>query len=154
MAFSSNDKVIDSREVIDRLRELLDEKEAIENEIESIKSELEETESMTEEHDTVCRNLDDSRESLRQWEEENAEELASLESLNEEGESEFSDWSYGTSLINADYFEEYCQDMLVDCCTLPKNLPHYIVIDWEATADNLRADYTVIEFEGQTFLAR
>ena len=37
---------------------------------------------------------------------------------------------------------------------MPKEIPHYIVIDWEATANNLRADYTTIEWGDQTYYVR
>jgi hypothetical protein len=33
-------------------------------------------------------------------------------------------------------------------------LPDWIVIDWDATADNLKVDYTEVEFDGVTYLVR
>jgi hypothetical protein len=43
---------------------------------------------------------------------------------------------------------------LEDCGESPRDLPFYIVIDWEETADNLRVDYTEVDFEGTTYLFR
>lgn len=59
-----------------------------------------------------------------------------------------------TSLIHENYFMEYCQEMLEDCGDLPKDLPSYIVIDWERTAENLRHDYTSIDYDGETYYVR
>jgi hypothetical protein len=44
--------------------------------------------------------------------------------------------------------------MLEDCGEIPRDLPHYIAIDWEATAQNIRVDYTEIDFDGQAYLVR
>ena len=41
---------------------------------------------------------------------------------------------YPVTLIADEYFTEYAIDMLKDCGELPANIPHYIVIDEEATA--------------------
>lgn len=85
---------------------------------------------------------------------DDARELLILEALNEEGSSVTSDWAYGELLIHEDYFTEYCKEMLDDCGDLPSNMPDYIVIDWDATAENLKADYTEIDFDGTTYLVR
>ncbi len=85
--------------------------------------------------------------------EDDVSELAVLKALAEEGES-LADWTHGVAIIRESYFTDYCQDMLDDCGDLPKDLPSYLVIDWEATAHNLRMDYTEIEFDGITYLAR
>ena len=77
-------------------------------------------------------------------------ELAELEEL----ESEVSEWSDGNTLIPESEFTDYCREMLEDCGALPKGLPHYVVIDWDATADNLKADYSTAEFQGETYLYR
>jgi len=91
------------------------------------------------------------------WEDENqedAEELKNLTTLQDELGGYCEDWKYGTTLIREDYFEEYVQDMLEDIGELPKDLPSYIVIDWDKTAYNVRQDYTSGEFDGITYWAR
>jgi hypothetical protein len=80
--------------------------------------------------------------------------LEDLRAFREEFEGYCEDWRYGVQLIPEDRFEEYCKELLADIGDIPKNLPSYIVIDWAATADNLRADYTEGEFRGHTYLAR
>jgi hypothetical protein len=52
------------------------------------------------------------------------------------------------TLIADEYFTEYAIDMLKDCGELPANIPHYIVIDEEATAKNIQQDYSTVEIEG------
>ena len=78
------------------------------------------------------------------------EELAELEEL----ESEVSEWSDGNILIPESDFTDYCRELLKDCGDIPRNLPGYVVIDWDATADNIRADYLTVDFQGETYLYR
>lgn len=85
---------------------------------------------------------------------EEAEELRILEALAEEGEAYAPDWEYGETLIRASYFTEYAEELVKDTEGLPRELPAYIVIDWEATAENLKVYYTEIEFDGVAYLIR
>jgi hypothetical protein len=41
--------------------------------------------------------------------------------------------------------------MLEGCGTIPRDLPDYVAIDWEETADNLKVDYTDAEFNGVSY---
>jgi len=63
------------------------------------------------------------------------------------------DW-YPITLIADSYLTEYARDLLIDCGDLPRNLPHYIAIDWDATARNIRVDYTPVEIDGATYWYR
>lgn len=63
------------------------------------------------------------------------------------------DW-YPVTLIEDAYFVEYVQDMLADCGELPRNLPHYIAIDWRTTARNIRTDYSSVDVDGLTYWYR
>jgi hypothetical protein len=83
------------------------------------------------------------------------EELTALQTLQEEVEGYSSDdWRHGIQLIPEEVFAEYCQELLEDCGDIPRDLPSYIVIDWEETASNLRVDYTEVDYEGTTYLFR
>lgn len=64
------------------------------------------------------------------------------------------DWKYGETLIRASYWADYAQEMLEDCGDIPKDLPWYISIDWEKTADNLLVDYTEVSFGGIPYYIR
>jgi hypothetical protein len=85
---------------------------------------------------------------------EDAEELATLTALAEEAEGYAPDWTHGETLIRDSYFTEYAMGLLADCGDLPRELPHYIVIDEDATARNIRMDYTAVEFGDVTYWIR
>lgn len=80
-------------------------------------------------------------------------ELKALEALAEEA-GQYSEWAYGLVLIRESYWIEYVQELLEDIGDLPKDFPWYIVIDWEETANNIKADYTTVDFDGVEYLYR
>lgn len=104
--------------------------------------------------DQAQDDLDAAQAALDDWESEFAEELATLQSLAEEGENSASDWRRGARLIRESYFVDYCRETVADLGYLPRDIPDYIEIDWEATANNLRADYSEVDFDGVTYLVR
>ena len=81
-------------------------------------------------------------------------ELAVLQALQDEAEGYCPDWKYGAQLIREDYFPTYCEDLVQDIGDLPRDMPSYLVVDWEATARNLKVDYTEVDFDGVTYLVR
>ena len=82
------------------------------------------------------------------------EELNNLKRLASECENDASDWQYGATLIRDSYFRDYAREMIEDCGDIPKELPYWIEIDWDATARNIRVDYTPVEFDGVTYWCR
>jgi antirestriction protein len=90
---------------------------------------------------------------------EYAEELTALRALLGElagagGDEQWrGDW-YPVTLIRESYFVDYVQELLEDCGEIPKNLPHYIHIDWERTARDIRVDYSGADFHGATYWFR
>lgn len=82
-------------------------------------------------------------------------ELKALEALQEEAEGYSDDWKYGATLIRDSYFTEYAQELAEDIGAIDRNakwpLQH---IDWEAAADELKQDYTSVEFDGTTYWVR
>ena len=93
--------------------------------------------------------VDELAERVDELDQDEREELRVLSVLLEEVDNYGCDY-----LVNDSYFSEYARDLLEDCEIIPRNLPHYIVIDWDATADNIRQDYTAFEFRGKTFWGR
>jgi hypothetical protein len=79
-----------------------------------------------------------------------AEELTELRNMVDE----IYDWKDGATLIPVDDFTEYVQDMLDVTGEVPKDIPSFVVIDWEATAENLKSDYSEIDYQGETYLYR
>ncbi len=125
---SSNEDVLDVRDIIARVEELEGEQE-------------------------------DGGEAWAEENQDDAAELATLSSLLSDlkGYGEDEQWRgawYPITLIRDDYFEDYARDLVQDIGDLPNGIPSYIEIDWEATADNLRVDYTSCEFEGVTYWFR
>jgi len=103
--------------------------------------------------DTITRTeLVDEVERLRNEGDDTTADL--LEQVIEEADSEVVDFKYDEPLIRYSYFTKYCIELLQDCGDLPSDLPWYIVVDEEATAENLKADYTEIDVLGVTYYGR
>ena len=58
------------------------------------------------------------------------------------------------SLVSADYFTSYCKELCEDIGDIPRDLPHYIEIDWEGTAQNIKVDYVEVTIDGRDYLYR
>ena len=82
-------------------------------------------------------------------------ELEELEKLKEEVSNNSEEgFEYGIQLIHENDIDDYLHEMLVDCGYLPNDLPSWIEIDWQATYDNMKQDYSEIELNGNTFYVR
>ena len=134
--------ILDTRDLNKRLEELeaardayQEAKDAVDNADES--DDLEELESA----------LVDAEENFGEDEEE---ELHELEAMRDE----IPEWSHGEALIPVGEWVEYVEDFLKDIGDLPRNIPWYIEIDWEATADNILADYSEVDYQGDTYYFR
>lgn len=156
----NTDDVIYSRDVIARIEELEDERQTLVDELDNAKETradaedptsvlAEDTDELTELENAV--NL--AEDAITDWDADNADELKALKDLAEEGESS-PDWEYGETLIRDSYFTEHVQELLADAGDLPRDLPWCIVIDWEETANNLRADYFSVDFDGVEYWIR
>ena len=79
------------------------------------------------------------------------DELQPLLDLKAEGIPE---WDDGATLIPESDWEEYVEDLLKDCGYISNDVPWWIVIDWAATADNVAADYSTVDYDGDTYYYR
>jgi hypothetical protein len=61
---------------------------------------------------------------------------------------------YPITLIEDSYFTEYAMELLSDVGDLPAEIPHYIVIDEDATARNIQMDYSSIDIGDFTYWYR
>ena len=140
--------VIDSRDVIARIEELQELADAVREAKEAFGNLVDpdgpEIECAEAELEAAKEAFDDDAQ----------QELASLKALAEEASGYAADWECGETLIRDSYFTDYARELLEDCGDLPKDLPHYIAIDWEATARNIRMDYTAVEFGDVTYWIR
>jgi hypothetical protein len=117
--------------------------------------EITNTQNVIDSRDVIARieELESDVESDIATDEEKAE-LVTLKALAEEAEGYAADWQYGEAMIRDTYFADYAREMLEDCGTIPKDLPWYVVIDWEATANHIKADYTSVDFDGMDYWVR
>lgn len=95
-------------------------------------------------------------EEIESWKEGWYTELEEIEEINQIEDEVGREWKYGCTLIDEDDFEDYCQELVEDIGDLPSNLPSYISnnIDWSGVADDLRQDYSELEYQGITYLFR
>jgi len=125
MSFELTDETIDVRDIIERFEELETEIENAEEEKDD--SSVEELKVLTEILEELKGNGGDEK-----WR---------------------GDW-YPITLIADRFFTEYCQELLEDCGTIPRDLPSFIKIDWKGTASNMQDDYSSIEINDEDFWYR
>jgi hypothetical protein len=142
-----NSGIIDTRDLQERLEELEAKRDAIDEAIEQ-RDETEADETASPE--AFEKAVEELEKLEADFDEDEQKELAELESLSEE----ISDWKDGATMIPESEFVDYCMELLEDIGDLPKDLPGYIAIDWDKTADNLRVDYSEVKYQGTTYLVR
>lgn len=152
---------LDTRDLQEQIDNLESEIESVEEYIEEAEEELEEfTQELREveeeigipqpntiEIDEIQTKIQDYKEQLQDL----RDELQPLLDLKAEGIPE---WDDGATLIPADKWEEYVEDLVKDCGYIPNDVPWWIVIDWAATADNVAADYSTVDYDGYTYYYR
>ena len=94
--------------------------------------------------------IDDNGDFKANWEDE-LKQIEEIDTI----ENECSEFSFGETLIDEDDFEEYCEDFVNDCYGL-RDIPQLIKnnIDWAGIADDMKQDYSEIEYQGNTYLCR
>jgi hypothetical protein len=155
---------LDVRDIIARVEELREERAALEQAKDDAVAAAEANDARDE--DTTPRNENAETELAEAWrqfdewnESNNAEDLHHLEALLSDlagngGDEQWEGAWYPVTLIRDDYFTRYAQELVEDIGDLPNGLPSYIEVDWEATARNIRMDYTFTEFHGVTYWFR
>ena len=94
-----------------------------------------------------------------EWMQDNGAEYKILKDLLEElaghgGDEQWRGAWYPITLVSADYFTSYCKELCEDIGDIPRDLPHYIEIDWEGTAQNIKVDYVEVTIDGRDYLYR
>ena len=140
--------IIDTRDLQKRLEELEGELEALQEAVNDAEDDLSET--TDEDVDAAHEAHEEALSDLKEWEDENLEELEELRILRDE----IPEWRHGESLINDDYFVEYAQDLAEDL-GMDRSQPWpYSCIDWDRAADELKMDYSSCEYQGNTYWFR
>ena len=102
------------------------------------------------------RDIRDRIDELESTEEESAE-LTDLVAFLHEAMQYNSDADEGEPIIAESYFVDYIKDMIDDCYALPKELTsgewpyRHITINYEAAAEEAKADYAELTFRGRNF---
>lgn len=85
---------------------------------------------------------------------EERDELQALRDLAEEGEQYAGDWQDGATLVRESYFKRYAEELAEDMgFAAPDSWPGRH-IDWAAAAEELKQDYSEVDFAGVTYLVR
>lgn len=145
----SND-IIDTRD----LHERFDELEELEEILSTAEEELQDFAVDEEDEDSVDAH-DDLHEAVKTAKADfGEEEKAELEELRAIKEAVL-DWQHGETLIREDYFTHYAEEYADDTGAIDRNcnwpLNH---IDWEAAAEDLKQDFSTVEYQGSTYFYR
>ena len=139
------------------LESLNDELYDLQNELYDIENEEDYTDKQND-IDNKLEEIADKENEIQECEFEYdrySEEFAELEDLKEEISNNSDEgFEYGIQLIHENYIDDFLDGLLEDCGYLPKDLPHWIKIDWQATYDNMKEDYNEIELNGNAFYVR
>ncbi|WP_439132419.1 hypothetical protein [Polaribacter sp.] len=106
-------------------------------------------EEITESYEDIKQDKEEITSFIDLWN----TEIEEIEEINEI-ENDCSEFYYGETLINENYFEEYVKDLLTDCGYISKDFPHWVEIDWNSTAENVQQDYSQCDYQGETFYFR
>lgn len=137
---------IDISDLNDRLLELTDLRNAVDEAQEAL------NEADPSDKADALRNLEAAQ---AEFGEDERVELAALEELRSEVGADGDDISEDAGpLVHESDWEEYCREMLEDCGTIPRDLPWYVEIDWQATAQNIAQDYGRMTWDGSTYYFR
>lgn len=84
------------------------------------------------------------------------DELRALRALAEEASGYSDDWEYGAQLIRDTVFADYTEQLAEDCGYLQDTGDRWPFnhIDWDSAADDLKQDYTSVEFDGAEYWVR
>ena len=91
------------------------------------------------------------------------DEATSLEKVIRQGENSSADWDHGETMIHEIFFVEYTKNFIDQCYddifkmteNDDGNWPYrHIKIDYESAAEELKQDYTCIDFDGETYYVR
>ena len=108
-------------------------------------------------YEEMTESFEDIRfeeEEVQGWRDVWQEEIDQISRIGEIEDEIGSEFDFGVTLIPEDDFTNYIEDFLEDIGYIPKDFPSWIEIDWEATAENVKQDYSELEYEGKYYLYR
>jgi hypothetical protein len=139
---TSDEDLIDSRDIIARIDELREERETLRAEFDEV------PENAGVDFDAWARNQIG-------FDGDEADELRTLEALQADAEQYAPDWQHGATLIRDSYFKEYAQQLANDQGAIDSDAGWPCnCIDWDEAARQLMQDYTEVDFDGVTYYVR
>jgi len=159
--FSSSDNIIDVRDIIARVEELRSERENLQDTLDEAEEAYKYHDSDDTQSTPEYEDLQEAKEAREEWDEsDEAKELETLEELLSDlcgygGDEQWEgDW-YPVTLINQDHFTDYAQELAEETGSVNRDArwPNNH-IDWDAAADDLKQDYSTVDFEGVSFYYR
>lgn len=134
----NNQNVIDSRDVVERIEEL---QTLCENFM---------TENGLEEYPGF-KNCDEESKWF-DWDLDEGEELYYLQDFVEQY-GNLSAWKDGLTLVRDSYFGEYAEDLAYELYDIKSDQWPFTCIDWGEAANELKNDYTCLDFHGEDYWA-
>lgn len=135
----NGDDTIDSRELAELLAEMASDRVDLEDAVNDADSPEVEANAKRE---------------LAEWDNEHGEQYEALKDFCDSAEQYCADWVHGVQLILDEHWTEYAEQLTYDIGALPSGIPEWVVIDWEQTAENLKADYTAVEWGAYMYWVR
>jgi len=149
--------VINSTDIIEAISDLeneLDDKELEISDVEEEIGNLRDNEDISSDETDEIMALEEDLFKLKKELQIIKDDLEELENLQDEFEGYCPDWKHGVSIIRETYIDTYLKEELEDCGYIPKDFPSWIEIDWDATFENMKQDYTEGDYDGVTYYAR
>jgi hypothetical protein len=135
----NGDDTIDSRELVELLTEMATDRAMLVDDVNDAETD---------------EDIEEAQEALDVWDEEHDEAYKALEDFCNEAEQYCADWHHGVQLILEEHWTDYAEELARDIGALPRDLPDWVVIDWEQTGENLKTDYTSVDWGGYTYWVR
>lgn len=140
--------ILDTRDLIEERNEL--KQQILDSFLETFEHYAEQT--------TTFEDILFEEEEIESWREDWEDELNEIQEINdlEDNINSYAGDTFedGVTLIDEDDFEDYTKESLEDWGYIPKDFPSWIVIDWEETSENVKQDYSEVEYLGTTYLYR
>jgi len=151
MIISEGDSVLEAEAVKAAAAEIINDIDELDAERIDLETERDhdldpDDEDYQDDYDKLETKIDDFSQQAEELREENQDLLEFAECLE--------NWSITGGLISDDHFEEYAQDNAGNIYGVDLNEWPFSHINWEAAADSLRADYSVVTFGDTTYLYR
>ena len=156
---TNTDDIIDSRDIIRRIGELDDERSALADKKDDAEADYRaacDDPDRSGEWAPLKETLENAEQALTEYDDtDEGQELKALQSLADQAEGYADDWTHGATLIRDSYFERYAQELADDLGAIPKDAGWPCTcIDWNLAADELKQDYTSVDFDDVTYWIR